>query len=169
MAEVGLLAPDSRVELIEGEIIDMAPIGSPHASVVTRLNHLLVQAVGERALVSVQLPVRLTPQSEPQPDLAVLKPRADFYRPGHPTPADVLLLIEVSHTTLRYDRNIKVPLYARHGIPEVWLIDLENGKMDVFRSPAGEIYSDVASTTRPGVTPISLLSGVAVDLSGLLE
>lgn len=168
MAEVGLLAPDARVELIEGEIIDMAPIGSRHAATVNRLARLLNAAVNDLAVVSVQAPIRLGERSEPQPDLALLKPRADFYAQSHPTPADVLLVIEVSDTTLRYDRSVKVPLYARHGVPEVWVIDLEGNLIHFFRSPSGEAYADVSSTRRPGTTPLPV-AGAAVDLSGLLE
>jgi Uma2 family endonuclease len=168
MAEVGLLAPDARVELIEGEIIDMAPIGSGHAAIVNRLNRLLVQAVGDQAIVSVQSPIRLSLRSGPQPDLALLKPRADFYSRDHPGPADVLLAIEVSDTTLRYDRGIKMPLYARHGIPEVWIIDVENGLLHFFRSPSGDSYTAVSSAERPGMTRLSLPAEVTVDLSGLL-
>lgn len=125
MAEVGLLAPDARVELIEGEIIDMPPIGPDHGSVADRLNHLLVPAVGQRAIVRVQGAVRLSRMSEPQPDTALLVPRKDYYRAAHPTGDNTFLVIEVSDSTLRYDRNVKVPLYARHAVPEVWIADLQ--------------------------------------------
>jgi Uma2 family endonuclease len=167
MAEVGLFAPDARVELIEGEIIDMAPIGSRHAGIVNKLNKLLVQAVGERAVVAVQSPIRLSTRSEPQPDVALLKPRPDFYVRGHPVPADVLLVIEVSDATLRYDRTVKVPLYARHGIAEVWIADLENGLLHLFRSPAGATYAEVSTIERPAVVQLPVAPQVAVDLSGL--
>jgi Uma2 family endonuclease len=123
MAEVGLLAPDARVELIEGEIIDMAPIEMEHGWVVDRLNHLLVTTVGAKGVVRVQGAVRLSQWSQPQPDVVILAPRSD-YRTRHPTGADSLLVIEVSDTTVRYDLNVKTPLYARHGVPEVWIIDL---------------------------------------------
>jgi Uma2 family endonuclease len=167
MAEVGLLAPDARVELIEGEIIDMPPIGSSHGGVVNRLNRLLVQAIGDRAIVSVQNPVRLSRSSEPQPDLAVLRPRADFYEAAHPNPPDTLLIIEVSQTTFRYDRQIKVPLYARNGVPEVWLIELPAGRIHFFRSPADGQYAETASIDEPGVTAIASLPDVTIDLSHL--
>lgn len=168
MAEVGLLAPDARVELIEGEIIDVAPIGTDHGSVVDRLNHLLVHAVADRAIVRVQGAVRLSRASEPQPDVALLAPRNDYYRGGHPSGADTFLVIEVSDSTLRYDRDVKVPLYARHGVPEVWIIDLQGSRMLSFRSPADGKYRDETSTDAPGRTPISTLPGLAVDLSELL-
>jgi Uma2 family endonuclease len=168
MAEVGLLAPDARVELIDGEIIDMAPIGTDHGSVMDKLNRLFVTAVGERAIVRIQGAIRLDRSSEPLPDLALLAPRADFYRRAQPSPADLLLVIEVSDSTLRYDRDVKVPLYARHGVPEVWIVDLPNGELRIYRSPADGRYLDENSTAEPGVTPVAALPDIEIDLSGLL-
>lgn len=168
MAEAGVLAPDARVELIEGEIVDMAPMKSRHASVVGRLNAILGRAVGLQAMVWCQLPLRLSRDSEPEPDLMLLKPRSDFYSGAHPAAADVLLLIEVSDTTLAYDRGIKLPLYARHGVAEVWIVDLENNLVRFFRSPAGESYTDITATETPGPTPILALPGVTLDLRGVL-
>jgi Uma2 family endonuclease len=141
MAQAGVLAPDARVELIEGVIVDMAPIGSLHGVVVNYLNKVLTAAVGDRGIVSVQLPVRLSRRSEPQPDIAVLKPRTDFYRSAHPTPADVLLIIEVSDSTLAFDRGPKLALYARHAIAEVWVVDLVHNRLHCTREPAGEGYA----------------------------
>ena len=168
MAEVGLLAEDARVELIEGEIIDRAPIGTRHGAAVLQLNQLLQRAVGDRATVSVQGPIRLSVSSEPQPDLALLKPRRDFYETRHPTAADTLLIIEVSDTTLRYDREVKVPLYARHGVPEVWIVDLKGRAIHFFRSPADGKYADVSSAAEPGEITVAALPGVVIDLSGVL-
>jgi Uma2 family endonuclease len=167
MAEVGLLAPDARVELIEGAIIDMPPIGSRHAAAVRRLTALLLRAVGDRAIVSCQSPIRLGNLSEPQPDIALLAPREDFYEHRHPTAADTLLLIEVSETTLRYDRHTKLPLYARHGVPEFWIFDTEGKQLHTFRNPAGTSYNDLHSMRSPAVVPIASLPGVLVDLSSL--
>ena len=167
MAEVGLLAPDARVELIEGEIIDMAPIGPPHSSVVNQLLRLLVLAVGNSAIVQSQGAVRLNLRNEPEPDLALFKPRPDFYRHRHPTGEDTLLVVEVCESSLRYDRNIKVPLYARHGVPEVWLVDLVNGQLLTFRSPVDGNYEQQTSTTSPAIVPVSGLPGVEIDFSGL--
>ncbi|MGB6451218.1 MAG: Uma2 family endonuclease [Steroidobacteraceae bacterium] len=169
MAEVGLLAPDARVELIEGEILEMAPLGNDHLSVVDQLNHLFVHAVGDRAIVRVQGAVRLSQFSEPQPDLVVLKPRADFYRTQGAGPQDVYLIIEASDTTLRYDLHTKVPFYARHEIPEVWVVDLPGGKLHVFRAPKEGSYLDAVVTDDPGTMSLSLLPDVAVDLSHLLR
>lgn len=169
MAEVGLLAPDARVELIEGEIIEMPPIGSDHGSVVDQLNHLLVHAVGDRAIVRVQGAVRLSRSSEPQPDVALLVPRTDYYRVGHPSGENTFLVIEVSDSTLRYDRDVKVPLYARHEVPEVWIVDLRAGRLLAYRTPVNGAYRDEASTDDLGETPISALPGLVVDLTNLLR
>jgi Uma2 family endonuclease len=168
MAEVGLLAPDARVELIEGEIIDMAPIGLDHNSVVTQLADLFYTATGQSALVQTQGVVRLDRRSEPQPDIAILKRREDYYRRAHPAPVDVLLLVEVSDSTLRYDRDVKVPLYARHGIPELWIVDLQDPQLLFHRSPQGGRYLEQGAMGNPGVTPIGALPGAAVDLSEVL-
>ena len=168
MAETGVLAPDARVELIEGEIIDMAPIGTRHGSAVLRLTHLLNRACGDQAILSVQGALRLSPRSEPEPDLMLLRPRADYYAAAHPGPADVLLLIEVSDRTARYDREIKLPLYARHGVAEVWIVDLEAGVLRCFSRPQGGVHADATETRTPGpLTPLAL-PGVAIDLSGVL-
>ena len=164
MAEVGLLAPDARVELIDGEIIDMPPIGTRHAALVTRLHGLLVHAVRERALVRVQFPARLDDYSEPQPDLAVVAAREDFYAARHPVPSDTLLLIEVSETTLRYDQQIKAALYARHGIPELWIVDIKRKQLHVSRNPTPKGYRETFTVDRPASMQ---LLGVTVDTSSL--
>jgi Uma2 family endonuclease len=169
MAEAGVLAADARVELIEGEVIDMAPIGSRHASVVNRLNDLLTLATRGRAIVQVQGPVRLGDRSEPEPDFALLRPRSDYYRDALPTSADVLLLIEVAESTQRYDRTVKAPLYARHGIPELWVIDLESALVHFYRRPSGDAFADISATDRPGATAIGALAGVTIDLSSVLR
>ncbi len=168
MAEVGVLAPDARVELIDGEIIDMAPQKSRHASVVNELMRRLMRCAGDRALVSCQTPLRLSQRSEPGPDLMLLRPRADGYAQAHPNAADVLLLIEVADSSARYDREIKLPLYARHGVAEVWIVDLEAGLLRQRRQPAGESYAQAADTATPGAALLPGLPGADIDLSGLL-
>ena len=143
LGEAGILPHDARVELIDGDIIDMAPIGQAHAGTTNRLTRLLVRACGDRAIVSVQNPVRLDRHSEPQPDFAILRPRPDFYVTGEPPgPQDTLLLIEVADTSLRYDRRVKRPLYARAGIPEYWIIDLKARILDAHRQPTADGYAD---------------------------
>src|SRR5205823_12244048 len=120
---------------IEGEIIDMPPIGDPHASVVLRLTVFLSELTRGRAFANVQNPLRIGGRSVPQPDVVLLRPREDFYRRPGPTPADVLLLVEVSDTTLAYDRGRKLPLYARARIPELWIVDINAGAVETFRTP----------------------------------
>ena len=137
MGETGILGPHDRVELIDGEIIDMSPIGVLHAAIVARLASHFSQRLGPMGVVWCQNPLRLDDISEPEPDIAILRPRADFYMTAHPGSADVLLVIEVADTSLAYDLGTKVPLYARHGIPEVWVIDAATRHTRVFRRPVG--------------------------------
>ena len=140
MAEAGILTEDDSVELIEGEVLEMSPIGSRHAACVKRLNTLLNQQVGDGAIVSVQDPIYIDDFSEPQPDVALLRPRADFYAEEHPTSSDVLLVIEVLDTSVELDRNKKLPLYARAGIPEAVIVVLADEIMEVHAEPANGRY-----------------------------
>ncbi len=167
MAEVGILANDARVELIDGEIIDMAPPGSLHAAAVHRLNESFVRAAEGRAMVLVQNPIRLSEYSEPQPDLALLRRREDFYSEHHPLPADVLLVIEIADTSLRFDRETKMPLYAVHGIPELWLVDLRGKRLVRHRIPEQGTYTLVDEPELGTALEVSALSGMAVDLHRL--
>ena len=141
MARVGILRPSDRVELIDGEIIEMNPIGEPHAGTVNRLNSVFSRRLGDAVIVAVQNPIRLDNGSEPEPDLALLRPRRDFYATGHPTPSDVLLVVEVSDTTVEYDTQTKAPLYARAGIPELWIVDLTRACVMVYLDPADAGYA----------------------------
>ena len=153
MAEAGILAEADRVELIDGEIVDMAPIGSKHAFIVSRLARFFTLASSDRYLVSTQNPVRLDELSEPQPDLALLKP--GNYMDRLPGPVDVLLIIEVAHTSINFDREVKLTLYARHGIPEVWLLDLAGGELTVCRGPADGHYREMRKVSpSEGVFPL---------------
>jgi Uma2 family endonuclease len=143
MAEVGILDEDDRVELIEGEIVDMTPLGRRHQARVDQLAELLIRALGERAIVRVQGSIRLGERSEPQPDLVVLRRRADFYADADAGPPDVLLVIEVADTSLAHHRDVKVPLYHRAGITEVWLVDLNGENVTVYREPGPRGYGEV--------------------------
>ncbi|MCS7313566.1 MAG: Uma2 family endonuclease [Acidobacteria bacterium] len=143
MRVAGILTEDSRVELIGGEIIAMAPIGSRHAGCVKRLVHALSLQLAGRAILSVQDPIRLSRYTEPQPDVALLRPREDFYASGHPGPGDVGLVVEVAETSADYDRTMKIPLYGRAGIPEAWLVDLAEGVVEVYRRPGRRGYRQV--------------------------
>ena len=167
MAEVGILAPDARVELIDGEIIDMAPPGSSHAGTVDYLLDVLGTAIKGKATVRVQNPVRLSQYSEPQPDLALLRPRADFYRADHPRAQDVLLIVEVAASSLRFDRRKKVPLYARHAVPEVWLVDLGRERLVRYRSPERGTYSLIDEPDMHVSLAVGALERVAIDLRRL--
>jgi Uma2 family endonuclease len=140
MSEAGILTEDDRVELIEGEIIEMTPVGSRHASVVDRLTQLLVRRLGGEFIVRVQNPIRLADESEPEPDIALLEAREDYYAGAHPGPGDVRLIVEVAESSRVSDREVKVPLYARHGVPEVWLIDLEADSVERFGRPVSGEY-----------------------------
>lgn len=140
MAEAGIFDEGDRVELLAGEIVEMTPIGSRHAACVNRLHRMFHDRLGSSAIVSVQNPVRLDDHSEPQPDVTVVRSREDFYRDAHPGPPDVLLVVEVADTSADIDRQVKVPLYARAGIPEVWVIDLEGRFVDVYQQPHRDGY-----------------------------
>lgn len=141
MAEVGILDEDDRVELINGEIIEMSPIGSMHTSRVKRIMRLFHNMPNvEKYLISVQDPISLGKYSEPEPDLAILYFRADFYEEKHPEPQDILLLIEVSDTSLGYDREVKKPLFAAAGIPELWIVNIEDEQVEVYRKPQNGDY-----------------------------
>jgi len=169
MAEVGLLSPKARVELIEGVIVDMAPIGELHAVVVDRLARVFFKIPEDKVIVRVQGPVRLNSYNEPEPDFAILKPHAQEYRRGHPSGTDTLLAVEVSDTTLRFDLRTKMPLYARHGVAEVWVADVNRGGIHVCRRRTDIGYSDIEFVEEPGRLPIAALEGVSVDLTGLFR
>ena len=169
MAETGVIKPDARVELLDGQIIDMMPIGPFHGRSVKRLNRLFAKVAKDRFLIAVQDPVHLSDSSEPQPDLMLLRPRDDDYGDGHPGPKDVFLLIEVADSTLEFDREEKIPAYGAAGIPEVWLINLPEQKIEVYREPH---YTGYASKTclKPGDTACpSAFPDVNVEVAALLR
>jgi Uma2 family endonuclease len=168
MGEAGILTDDDRVELIEGELVAMAPIGSEHIASTNALTRLLVLAVGDRGIVSVGNPVRLNRHSEPQPDFAVLKLRDD-YRKTLPRPEDTMLAVEVSNTSLEYDRKVKLALYARGGIPEVWIVNLAAEEVEVHRSPAADNYTSVTRAGRSDDLTIEALPGVLIPIVGIFE
>ncbi|HUE87206.1 MAG TPA: Uma2 family endonuclease [Vicinamibacterales bacterium] len=167
MGEAGVFGPEARLELIEGEIIEMTPIGSPHAGAVKMLTRLLVRMAGDRAVVSVQDPVVLGDRSVPQPDLALLEPRADGYSAAHPTAAEILLAIEVADTTLAFDLGTKVPLYARAAVPEVWVIDVNEQAIRVYRDPSASGYKTSFTVTGQNSVASVALPDVRVVVSNL--
>lgn len=157
MAEVGILAPDARVELLDGQITQMLPIGPFHSGVGTRLQTLFSQTDGQRWIVRRQYPIRLNDGSEPQPDVALVKPRDDFYTENHPGPADVFLLVEVADSSMLYDRGEKLSAYARANIPEYWLVNLVERVVEVYRfpSPAGTYGSVARSRVEAKIAPVA--------------
>ncbi len=148
MIEKGILTEDDRVELIKGEIVEMAAIGPRHAMCVMRLDELFHELLRRTVLISVQNPIRLPDYSEPEPDLALLKRRSDEYSHEHPKADDILLLVEVSDSTLATDRRVKVPLYAEAGIAEVWLVNLDKDVVEVYSEPTGGKYEKMALARR---------------------
>lgn len=156
MVDSGLFREDDRLELLEGEILEMSPVGSRHSAAVNRANRLFTSALIGRAVVGIQNPVRLSDLSEPQPDVALLKPRPDFYEVAHPTPDDVLLVLEISDSSVHFDRDVKMPLYAASGVPEVWLLDLATGILEVLRQPRSDGYRSILRLTAgEGVAPLA--------------
>lgn len=150
MGEAGILGEDDRVELINGEIVQMTPIGSHHAACVHRLVALLSKHVAGRAIVLVQNPVRASELSEPQPDLGLLRLRDDFYAEAHPGPDDVHLLVEVADSSLDYDRSVKAALYAAAGVPELWIVDLACRQIESCRLPGADGYREVRQVAAGG-------------------
>ncbi|NEX18320.1 MAG: Uma2 family endonuclease [Halochromatium sp.] len=168
MGLANILGEEDRVELIDGDIIDMPPIGSPHSGAVKRIANRLARACNETdAILAVQDPLRLSDFSEPEPDIALLRPRDDFYAKSHPRPEDVLLLIEVAETSLRYDRDKKLPLYARAGIPESWLVDLAGQALWIYRDPGPEGYAKIAQAMDLSALRTRCLPDAVYDLRGL--
>lgn len=169
MAETGVLKPDARVELLDGKIIDMSPIGPFHGGLVKRLSRLLNKRAGGRRLVSTQDPVHLDDHSEPQPDLMLLRPAADDYTTHHPVPEDVFLLIEVADSTLVLDREQKLPLYARAGIAEVWIVNLLAKAIEIYREPTFSGYGSKRVVSAGAVAAPLAFPDLAIDPAELLK
>lgn len=165
MGEANVFLSGVRVELIEGEIVDMSPIGKRHAARVEALDELLRERLQRTVNIRVQSPVQLDDHSEPEPDISVLKRRDDFYEHELPKPEDVLLLIEVSDTTLEYDSKVKVPLYAHAGIPEVWIINLKDERVETFASPSGDAYQATATLSRGEEVQSHSLAALRLNVS----
>ena len=156
LGELGVFHEDDRVELINGQIVPLSPIGEAHAACVRRLIGLLSRRIGAHAIVDAQNPVVLGESDSPQPDITVLKPRADGYQ-RHPRSADLLLVVEVADTSLAYDREVKVPRYAQAGVSEVWVVDVNAETISVFRNPDSDGYGNVLTLKRGGtVRPVNL-------------
>lgn len=148
MITAGVFDEDDRLELIEGEIVEMSPIGPRHVASVNRLTEVLGEHIRGLAILSVQNPIQLSDFSEPQPDLTLLKRRSDFYALALPTVADVLVAIEVADTTVEKDRGAKIPSYARAGVAESWLVDLFNDRIEIYSRPASGVYQEIRVVLR---------------------
>ena len=169
MAETGVLRPDARVELLNGRIIDISPIGPFHGGVTKYLNQLFSAAANGRWLTQVQDPVHLDDHSEPEPDLALLKPAADFYRRRHPQPEDVFLLVEVSDSTLATDQEDKLPAYGRTGIAEVWIVNLNELTVEIYREPNFAGYASKTIVRAGDQASPQAFPDAAVDVAELLK
>jgi Uma2 family endonuclease len=166
MGEANVFAPEARLELMEGVLVEMPPIGSPHASVVNALTALLSKAA-PRAIVSVQNALLLNERSAPQPDVMLLRPRADWYYSSHPTPADALLVVEVAETTLKYDLDVKRPLYAQTGVAQLWVVDIERRILHSHMEPVERWYKVHRAFERDETATVAALPNVAIRVSSL--
>jgi Uma2 family endonuclease len=164
MVESGILTENEHVELIRGEVAEMVPIGRRHAAYVRRLNPIFSEKLSQRALVDIQNPVELDNTSEPQPDVALLRPRSDFYETRHPQPADIFLIVEVADTTAKSDREVKIPLYAEDGIPEVWLVNINEQCLEVYRKPSAEGYQEIQKLQRGQKVSIEAFPDVEIAI-----
>lgn len=168
MGAAGVFSENNHIELIDGEILDMAPIGFNHAGHLNRINKLFTILVADYADTSVQNPLQLSDFSEPEPDFMLLKPNADFYCTRHPNADDVLLLIEVSDTTLNYDQNKKLHLYARHNIPEYWILNLNDNCLEVYRKPHREVYGEKTTLQAGDNIVLSQLPHININVAAIL-
>ena len=168
MAEVGILDITKGTELIEGEIVDMSPMGRLHAACIAKATRSLIRLLPDTTDVRVQLPINLSNRSEPQPDLAIVHYREDYYASGHPQSNDILLLIEVSDSTLKYDREVKLPLYARSSIPEVWIVNLEEQILEVYRQPIENGYGMVQYYRQGEIVKLLMEEEIAIAVNQIL-
>ena len=168
LGEANIFPPESRLELINGEILEMAPIGFNHAGHVIRLLNFFAPLISNKALVNAQNPIQLGDLSEPEPDFMLLKPNADFYSSRHPNANDVLLLIEVADSSLTFDQNQKLRLYALHGIPEYWLLNLNDECLEVYRKPNGEVYAEKTTLRAGDSITLSQLNKITIRMADIL-
>ncbi len=168
LAECGILGEDDRVELIHGQVVELTPIGPRHAGCVDRLTRLLSRTAAHLAVVRVQNPLTLESRAEPQPDVALLRLPIERYAAAHARPEDVLLVIEVADTAPEYDREVKIPLYARAGIPEAWLVSLPTVEIEVYRKPSPQGYAEMRRVGRGDTLTPLMLEGIILEVDDIL-
>ncbi len=168
LGEANIFAPGSRLELIEGEILEMAPIGFNHSGHINRLVKLLTKLISDDVIPSVQNPLQLGDLSEPEPDFMLLKPNDDFYCSRHPNADDVLLLIEVAESSLSFDQNQKLHLYASHNIPEYWLMNLNDSCLEIYRQPHGDCYGEKTTLHSGDSVTLSQLNQITINIADIL-
>ena len=168
LGEANIFPPESRLELINGEILEMAPIGFNHSGHLNRINKLFAGLIPHDVILSVQKPLQLGDLSEPEPDFMLLKPNADFYSSRHPNANDVLLLIEVADSSLTFDQNQKLRLYALHGIPEYWLLNLNDSSLEVYRKPNGEVYAEKTTLRAGDILTLSQPPEISLSIADIL-
>ena len=168
LGEANIFPPVSRLELINGEILEMSPIGFNHSGHLNRINKLFAKLIPDTVIPSIQNPLQLGDLSEPEPDFMLLKPNADFYSSRHPNADDVLLLIEVADSSLAFDQNQKLRLYALHGIPEYWLLNLNDLSLEVYRKPNGEVYAEKTTLRAADIITLSQLDEISIRIADIL-
>lgn len=168
MIEKGILTKDDKIELLEGELIKMSAVGPRHAACVERLSEYLKDELGRTISLRHQNPVELSDYSEPEPDIAVIKRREDYYLHAHPQPSDVLLLIEVADSTLRKDRGIKLGAYAKAGIIEYWIVNLVDDLIEVYTNPMGNTYQNVRLVRRDEMLSLQVLPAIFLKADEVL-
>jgi Uma2 family endonuclease len=168
MGEANIFPLNSHIELIDGEILEMAPIGFNHAGHINRLVKLLTKLIPDEVITSVQNPLQLGDLSEPEPDFMLLKPNADYYSSRHPVANDVLLLIEVADSSFKFDQTHKLRLYALHNVPEYWLLNLNNSCLEVYRKPHGEVYAEKTTLYSGDSITLSQLPDISIQIADIL-
>jgi len=168
LGEANIFPPGSRLELINGEIIDMAPIGPHHASHLKRLNKLFSKLIDDSTLIAVQDPLQLGDLSEPEPDFMLLHPSSDFYYQNHPTANDIFLLVEIAESSLKFDQNQKLRLYALHNIPEYWLLNVNDACLEVYRQPYDGMYAEKTTLRAGDKITLSQLNDISINIADIL-
>jgi Uma2 family endonuclease len=169
MLDTGILREGERVELLDGDILQMSSMGARHAATVYRIDKILTRMFGDQAMVRGQLPLHVDKFSEPEPDIAVVRPRSDAYVTAHPTPDDVLLLVEIADTTLEFDCEVKIPVYAIAQIQEVWIVDLTSDRFSIYQHPSGDGYQSMVHRARGDSISPKTRPDITVQISELLS